>query len=243
MNIEDYMRPISDAARIVKASLPSGHGFELSDLVSIGAERVLRYVAGTPGASPVLAFICAKHGMQYEARRWSGKDPHGAKGEKARKSPDPILTGYHEWAHVTPTPPYEVMIDTKRALLSMQLREAVSWYSHHWLMEDLDHLENELGVSEGRIRQYCASAREKLRAAWIGEWFETEEQKATREASRVATRDQSRARANEAMLAERRRRRRELRALGLGSGAATRAAGSQHRYATALRQLTQEATP
>ncbi len=240
MNIDDYMRPISDAARIVKASLPIGHGFELLDLVSIGVERLLTYLPN--GANPGLVFICAKQGMQYEARRWRGKEPHG----HARKSPDPVFCEYRDdwdsnvWrrAHA---PELETLIDLKRALLAMQLREAVSWYSHHWLCEELDHLESELGVSDGRIRQYCAAALEKLRAAWRGDGFDTEAQRATREAARIAARDQRRALANAAMLTERRRRRHELRSLGLGSDAATRAAGSQHRYATALRQLTAEA--
>jgi hypothetical protein len=165
MNIEDYMHPITDAARIIKASLPPGHGLELSDLVNIGVERVLRYMSGSEGASSVLVFVCAKQGMQHESRRWSGKDRHGRVGDKARKSKAPEFDEYEEWRHCVPTPPIEMMIDLKRALLALPLRESVSWYSQRWLGEEHAHLEPEFGVSAHRIRQYVASANDALKRA------------------------------------------------------------------------------
>lgn len=241
MNIEDCMRPISDAARIVRATLPPGHGFELSDLVSIGVERVLTYLRGTPGAQPALVFVCAKQGMLYESRRWIGKDPHALQGEKKRKSPDPILTGHHEWMGTVPTPPIAEMIDMKRALLSMQLREAVAWYSHHWLCEELDHLETELGVSEGRIRQYCRTARDKLAAAWKGDGFESEDQKRARKASAEAEAEARRRAAHAEMLSERRSRYADLRQLGVSGAEAAKAASTRARYATLCQKFKTEA--
>lgn len=239
--IEPYMHAITDAARIVKAGLPPGHGFELADLVSIGAERVLRYIADSPGASSVLAFVCAKQGMLYEARRWSRREPHGYE----RKNPDPIFVEFDEqrdvwdvWRRAS-TLNVEDLIDAKRALLAMQLREAVTWYSHHWLGEELGHLETEFGVCEGRIRQYAAAAREKLAFAWRGVMFETEEDRAQRERTRIAARDVGRAKANSKMLAERRQRYAELRKRGFCDNQARRGAQSKARYLTLCRHFTE----
>jgi hypothetical protein len=234
MNIEDYMPAISDAARIVRSKLPPGHGLELADLVSIGVERILKYGA----ASPVLAFVCAKQGMIYEAQRWRA-------GRQARRM-TPIQVEYDDdwdssvWRRSS-TLDVELLIDLKRALLGMQLREAVAWYSHHWLGEELGQLESELGVTGARIRQYIADAREKLKAAWRGASFETEDDRAARERTRVAARDVHRAAANQLMLTERRRRYAELRALGLSDAQSTRAAGCKARYLTTVRQLTAQA--
>lgn len=242
MSAEHFMRPITDAARYVRARLPRGHAFDLHDLVGIGYEHVARYV--DPGTHPTVAFICAKQGMLYAARKWQGRNPHG---RKRKTIPDPSFRAFDEEYDVwdvwrrSSTLDIESLIDAKRALLGMRLQEAVSWYSHHWLGEELDHLEDELGVSGGRIRQYIAEAREKLKAAWRGVAFETEEDRAARERARVAARDVSRAAANAKMLAERRRRYAELRGLGLGKSEATRCAGSKARYLTRARQLTAQA--
>lgn len=230
MNIEPYMKAISDAARIVKASLPAGHGLELADLVQIGVERVLHYGP----ASSVLAFVCAKQGMQYEVQRWRA-------GRQARRL-RPEFVDYDDnwddfvWRRSTALD-LELLIDVKRALLAMQLREAVAWYSHHWLGEELGHLEPELGVTEGRIRQYAAAARDKLKAAWRGASFESEEDRATRERARVAARDVARAAANEKMLAARRRRRLQLRAMGATSAQAIKGARSRVEFSRVARQL------
>jgi hypothetical protein len=223
------MHAITSAARIVKSAHRS-HPFEVADLVSIGAERVIRYLSGSEGAAGALVFVCAKQGMLYELRRWQGRDPHGLQGEKRRKSADPVLTGYHEWMGLVPTPPYETLIDLKRALLAMQLREAVSWYSHHWLCEELDHLENELGVSEGRIRQYCAAAKEKLQAAWRGERFETADEASARKDAETQETVRRRSAANERMLTERKTRYAELRAMGADSKQAAWGGAAKSRY-------------
>lgn len=241
--IEDWMRPITDAARIVKASLPKGHGLELADLVSIGAERVLRYLGEAP-SSAVLVFVCARQGMESEARRWSARGTHAGRRVKARlefcdydEARD--VAYWDQWRRYTL--PVETMIDMKRALLAMQLREAVSWYSHHWLGEELDHLERELGVTDGRVQQYCASARKKLAATWRGEHFETEGEIAARKARQIAERDARRAAANARMLAARRERFAELKRLGAEPGQAKIGSRSKVQFATAYRQLTAEA--
>lgn len=234
MNLEPYMPAISDAARIVKASLPAGHGLELADLVSIGAERVLRYLAGSGDGSPILAFVCAKQGMQYEVLRWRA-------GRQARRLRPDFVEYDGDWDHSvwrrSTALDVELLIDLKRALLAMQLREAVAWYSHHWIGEELGHLEQEFGVTEGRIRQYIAAARDKLKAAWRGAAFETEEDRATRERTRVAARDVARAVANEKMLAERQGRRIQLRAMGASSAQAIRGSSSRVRFMAMARQV------
>lgn len=233
MNIEPYMPAISDAARIVRASLPAGHCLELADLVNIGVERVLRYGP----ASRVLAFVCARQGMQYEVQRWRA-------GRQVRRL-RPDFVEYDEsydasaWRRSNALD-VELLIDLKRALLAMQLREAVAWYSHHWIGEELGHLEQEFGVTEGRIRQYVAAARDKLKAAWRGAAFETEEDRATRERARVAARDVARAAANAKMLADRRSRRAQLRAMGATSPQATKGCRSRVEFLAAARRLAAE---
>lgn len=230
----EVARAICDAARIVRAG--NRGGVELNELVQVGWERVLRYL-GREHVSPTLAFVCAKQGMLAEVRRAAGRDQLG----RRRRFPDPVFVAiddrdvsvWDQWRRYAL--PLEHMIDVKRALLAMQLREAVAWYSHHWLCEGLDHLMPELGVSEARIRQYCRAARDKLAAAWAGEWFETEADLEERRATAARERDARRADANERMLAERRRRFAELRELGVSSKAARRASGSTARYAAIVR--------
>lgn len=230
MNLEDYMPAISDAARIVKASLPAGHGLELADLVNIGAERVLHYGP----SSRVLAFVCAKHGMWLEVQRWRA-------GRQARRLRPDFVEYDSDWDDSvwrrSTALDVELLIDLKRALLAMQLREAVAWYSHHWIGEELGHLEHEFGVTEGRIRQYVAAARDKLKAAWRGAAFETEEDRATRERARAAARDVARAAANAKMLADRRSRRAQLRAMGATSRQAIKGCHSRVRFMAMARQL------
>lgn len=233
MNIEPYMPAISDAARIVRASLPAGHALELADLVNIGVERVLYYGP----SSRVLAFICAKHGMQREVQRWRA-------GRQAGRLYPTFVEYESEWDESVwrrrTVLDLELLIDMKRALLGMQLREAVAWYSHHWLGEELGHLEPELGVTEGRIRQYVAAARDKLKAAWRGASFETEEDRATRERARAAARDVARAAANAKMLAERRSRRAQLRAMGATSAQAIKGCRSRVQFLAVARRLASE---
>ena len=230
MNVEPYMPAISDAARIVKASLPAGHGLELADLVNIGVERILRYGP----ASPVLAFICAKQGMQYEVKRWRA----GRQAQRLR----PEFVEYQSewddgvWRRATCLD-LELLIDVKRALLSMRLNEAVSWYSSHWLGEDLTHLEGELGVKWCRIRQYIASAQDKLKFTLRGVAFETEEDRAIRERTRIAARDVGRAAAAKQKQAERRSRFDQLRAMGATSRQALKGATSRVQFRKLSRQL------
>ncbi len=245
MNLEDHMKAITDAARYVRARLPRGHGLELADLVSVGAEHVLRYLSGSDTASHVLVFISARQAMVMAARRWSGRCIHGT---KRKTFADPVFCGFDEardvghwdqWLRYTL--PLEEMIDTKRALLAMQLREAVAWYSHHWLCEELTHLEAELGVSHGRIRQYCAAARAKLAAAWQGERFDTEDEIRERRRLELVARDERRAVANARMLAERKARYAELKRLGADHKLAQWGGVAKSRYLVTVRQLTAEA--
>lgn len=233
MNLELYMPAISNAARVVKASLRAGHGLELADLVNIGVERVLRYRP----SNPALAFVCAKHGMHYEVARWRA-------GRQARRLRPEFVEYQGEWDdrvwRRATTLDVELLIDLKRALLAMQLREAVAWYSHHWIGEELAHLEREFGVGEARIRQYVAEAREKLKAAWRGAAFETEEDRAARERARIAARDVARAAANEKMLAERRARRVQLRAMGATSAQAIKGARSRVQFRLLAQRLAED---
>ena len=216
---------------------------ELNELVQVGWERVLRYL-GRETTNAVLAFVCAKQGMLAETRLAAGRDRNG----RARRRGDPVFVELDENRDVAVwdqwrrfSLPVEEMIDAKRALLGMQMREAVAWYSHHWLGAELGELTGELGVTEGRIRQYCASARAKLAAAWAGDAVETEAEREQRERRERNERDAQRAAANERMLAERRRRRADLRSRGFSGADLSRAAQSYTRYAEALRRTEKRA--
>ena len=230
------MRPITDAARMVRGQLPPGHGLELADLVSVGAEHAIRYKP----TSAVLVFIGARHMMWKAARKWSGRSRIDSPAQRDA----PVFVEYQEpfdgWRRRVGYD-IETLIDVKRALLSMQLREAVSWYSHHWLCEELDHLESEFGVSEARIRQYCAAARAKLKAAWIGDSFVTEDDRAATKQAQCAERDARRAVAHEKMLAERRWRHAELQRLGASRVDARKGCRSHTQFAAVCRQLVPEA--
>jgi hypothetical protein len=166
--VSEALRAITDAARIVRARLPSHHGFDLHDLVSIGYEAVAtRGLEATD--QRILVFIRAKQAMITAARKWSGRS---ACGYQRRTFLDPMFSEYDDGVAVWDqwrrhALPLESMIDMKRALLAMRLREAVAWYSHHWLEEDRDHLRRELGVGDVRLGQYCAAARAQLAAAWL----------------------------------------------------------------------------
>lgn len=241
MNLEEHMKPITDAARIVRSRMPRGCTLELADLVSIGAEHVLRYVRATDGNLTALVFVSARRAMEQEVRRSCGRAHSG----RARKTfVDPQFVSFDEldvgawdqWRRFVL--PIEELIDAKRALLGMQLREAVAWYSHHWLCEELDHLEVELGVSEHRIRQYCAAAREKLAAAWQGERMQTDEE--WRE-HRQRQQEEQRAAAHAQMLADRKARYTDLRRLGADAKTARWGCATKPRYLVAVRQLTAEA--
>jgi hypothetical protein len=227
-------RAIADAARIVRAR---NRRCELDELVQVGWERVLRYL-GRDNVSPTLAFVCAKQGMIEATRLAAGRDRHG----RTRRFADPVFVPVDEDRDVAVWDqwrrhalPIEEMIDAKRALLGMQLREAVAWYSHHWTGDELGRLTNEFGVTEGRIRQYCASARAKLAAAWAGDGFETEAERERRLDLERAEREMRRATAYQRMLDERRARRADLLARGMPRARATRAAQSVTRYAAAIR--------
>lgn len=237
----EVARAITDAARIVRAGNQRS-ALELDELVQVGWERVLRYL-GRENVSPTLAFVCAKQGMLAAVRVAAGRDRFG----RTRRCGDPVFVALDEgregrdvavwdqWRrHALPV---EEMIDAKRALLGMQLREAMAWYSHHWLGEELGHLTGELGVTEGRIRQLCASARAKLAAVWAGDGFETETERQARLERDQQERAERREAARQHMLAERRARWADLRARGLRGAEARRAAQSATRYAEAVRRL------
>lgn len=168
-----YLRAISDAARYVRRRLPSSNTIELQDLVQVGCERVLRYVR--EGLPPVVAFICARDGMVEESRRWAQKTWVAAEGRKklhlgkyaprVRSGPAPRLTGLHEWHRCVPAPDMALLIDIKRTLLTLPLREAVAWHAQHQLDKPAHELAPEFGVSPTRVVQLAAAANGKLRAA------------------------------------------------------------------------------
>lgn len=161
---ETFAKPISDAARHVRARLPRSNTIELADLVQIGWERVTRYLRGASSAHTTLVFVCAKQGMFDEAARWAGNAwAPDAAGKARRIGEAPAFTGEHEW-HSCTRLDVDLLIDIKRALLSMPLREAASWYSRHMLDERVGTLGPEFGVSRGRICQYEMAARARLRA-------------------------------------------------------------------------------
>lgn len=162
---ETFAKPITDAARHVRARLPRSNTIELADLVQVGWERVTRYLSGAAVASTTLVFVCAKQGMVEEAARWASNAwAPDSSGKPRRTGKAPAFTGVHEW-HRTTTLDVDLLIDIKRTLLSMPLREAASWYSRHMLDERVGSLGPEFGVSRSRICQYELAARAKLQAA------------------------------------------------------------------------------
>jgi hypothetical protein len=62
-----------------------------------------------------------------------------------------------------PTPDLALLIDVKRTLLSLPLREAVAWYSQRQLDEPSRKLAPEFGVTHTRVVQLAAAANDKLR--------------------------------------------------------------------------------
>lgn len=168
MNIEDYMRPITHAARVVKAALPPGHGLELADLVQIGAERVLRYLAGTDGTSYTLAFVCARQGMIREARLWSGRSGHGT---RRKTVDDPIFVGYDDerddgadWLRRCTVPNLEAWIDLVRALFSLNSTKAAAWYGRHVLGQSSAEISRGIGVTASDIVQHRQDAELRVNA-------------------------------------------------------------------------------
>lgn len=168
MNIEPYMPAISNAARIVKAALPPGHGLELADLVQIGAERVLRYLSGTDGTCYALAFVCAKQGMFHEARLWSGRSRHGT---QRKTFTDPVFVEYEaerddvcDWFKRCTSPNIEAWIDLVRALFSLNSTKAAAWYGHHVLGESSAEIGRGIGVTASDIVQHRQDAELRVNA-------------------------------------------------------------------------------
>lgn len=219
-----YARPITDAARLVHARLSRKVTLELADLVQVGWERVSRYLAdGT--ASPIVVFICARDGMFDEVRRWQ-ELPADARTLRAwRAAGGDEIGDTFGWPRYTPALDIELLIDVKRALLDMKLREAASWYSRHVLDEPVGKLGPEFGVGRGRICQYEISARARLREVVLDG-----------EPHRPSTaRIMGTAKLKRSI--EERTRYAELRKLGATVKQATRGAKSPNCFASMLRQL------
>jgi DNA-directed RNA polymerase specialized sigma24 family protein len=168
VNIEPYMPAISNAARVVKAALPPGHGLELADLVQIGAERVLRYLSGTDGTSYTLAFVCAKQGMFREARLWSGRCGHGTQRKTVT---DPVFVEYDDerddpidWLKRCTSPNLEAWIDLVRALFSLNSTKAAAWYGHHVLGQSSAEIGRGIGVTASDIVQHRQDAELRVNA-------------------------------------------------------------------------------
>lgn len=169
----DWAAAISDAARIVFARFRVRAHFdlELSDLVQIGWERVLRYMS--PDASRVLVFVCAKQGMMREAKT-CGAMAGNRKLQHGR--PDAVPFDDEDggsltfWRRATPPLPIEEMIDAKRALLALPLPEAYSWMACDVVGHDLEHAAGELARSPSSVRCYLRQARQALGMATDGKW-------------------------------------------------------------------------
>lgn len=174
--LSDWMPQISDAARIVFRQWRGSRNFdlELSDLVQIGCERVLTYLSGAESITGVLVFVCAKQGMQYEARR-SGGMPGNRKNQHGRPDTLPLSEPEDDgfpthWRKFTPALPIEEMIDAKRALLALPMREAYSWLACDVWGHEKTHAANELGMSYASVRVYLRQARRSLGMATDGKW-------------------------------------------------------------------------
>lgn len=171
MNVDDFARPISDAARIVRSGLPSSNTIELCDLVQAGWLHATRYLQGAESVSRTLVFVSVKHAMHQAALEWGqhawvdsgGKRSRRGYARRRRYGDPPELTGLHEWHRCVPTPDLALLIDVKRTLLAMPLREAVAWYSQRQLDEPAHKLAPEFGVTHTRVVQLAAAANDKLR--------------------------------------------------------------------------------
>ena len=223
MNLENHMRTITEAAHYVRRHLPRSNSIEVCDLVQVGAERVQRYLGDQGSEHRTLVFVCAKQGMFEEARRWMGLPPD----RRVKVYVEPQFCPVHDW-HRSTSIPIELLIDIKRTLFSMPLREAAAWYSRHMLDEPVGTLGAEFGVTRGMVCLYEIAARKKLRTAVSGG-----------EPLR-----KSRARIGGAALKRHlveRERYAELRRLGASVQHANRWCKSANTYATAIRQLDAEA--
>ena len=202
---------------------------DLGDLVQVGWERVTRYLAGGT-AHPTLVFICARDAMLEESRRWRGLPADGRTLRAWRASGGDERGDSFGWPRYTPAPDIELLIDVKRTLLAMRLREAAAWYSRHVLDEPVGKLGPEFGVSRGRVCQYEIAARERLKeVALAGEVPRTCK-------ARIMGTAKLRRHVDE------RARYAELRALGATVRQATRGAKSAHAFACMQRQLAPDPT-
>lgn len=122
---EQYARPITDAARIVRSMLPK-HSFDLDELVQIGWEKVLRYPPES--GSRTLVFVAAKLAMLNAHNQWIRREWRpNASGNRERTGPAPRLEEFQEWQRCSPTPPIESLIDLRRALSRMRDEEREAW--------------------------------------------------------------------------------------------------------------------
>lgn len=127
LSVEDFARPISDAARIVRAMIPR-HSLDLEDLVQVGWEKTLRYLAGQESVSPTLVFVAAKLAMLNAHEQWMQKAwIRNASGNRVRRGEAPALTEWQEWQRAHPTPPIEALIDVYRALLRARDEDRSAW--------------------------------------------------------------------------------------------------------------------
>jgi hypothetical protein len=239
MNVDDFARPISDAARIVRSGLPSSNTIELCDLVQAGWLHAVRYLQGAESASRTLIFVSVKHAMHQAALDWgqhawattSGKRSARGHARRRRIGDPPKLTGLHEWHRCVPTPDLALMIDIKRTLLSMPLREAVSWYSQRQLDEPSHKLAPEFGVTHTRVVQLAAAANDKLRQV-------IDPDREMRPSNTIILSDWKAKYRH-----ERNQRYGELRRLGASVKTAQRGAKSVRLYADAMRVLHTELKP
>ena len=233
MNVDDFARPISDAARIVRRTLPSSNSMELDDLVQAGWLHATRYLQGAESASRTLVFVAVKLAMREAARAWAqnswvdgpGKRSKKGYARRRRYGEPPILTGFQEWHRCVPTPDLALFIDVKRALLSMPLREAVAWHSQHQLDTPAHKLAPEFGVSCTRVVQLAAAANSKLRQV-------VDPDGEMRLSNTIILSDWK-----EKHRHERRQRYGELRRLGASVKMATRGAASARKFSDAVRIL------
>lgn len=220
MTVEQWAQPISDAARIVRATTPR-HSLDLEDLVQIGWEATLRYLS--PGSvSRVLVFVAAKSAMLTASAKWLHKAwSRNGSGNRVRGGPAPRLEGYHHWMQVEPTPPMELFIDLRRAFERLRAEERGAWAATRWRGETVADAGTLLGCRPATVIARARIADKRLILAAGGK----SAARAGRTPVHSRKRDQFRARY------------RELRALGVEPAKANRAAHAQHAYATLLRQV------
>lgn len=216
---DHFARPISDAARIVRAMLPR-HSFQLEELVQIGWEKTLRYLPDD--TSTTLVFVAAKHAMMNAHDRWRQRSrARDASGRQVRRGGDaPQVAEWHHWMSQVPPPPIELLIDVKRALEASRAKEIEAWVLTRWEESTFPEAAEALRCDRHTVMRRARRVDDRI----------------TPVAGDQVTR-RGRVLTHSPKHDERRRRYAELRALGMGSREAARAATTLNKYSIAIRRF------